>query len=103
MIFKDEEQRKEFHSSNSILQMLVHNFESLCFEHGVQVELVEVRSDYAVTVHAGLKDEAALYLVDQFNSLYERSDRQESLSLVNLELGIFQVFADSSRSFKTLT
>lgn len=103
MIFKDEEQRLEFHSANSILQMLVHNFESLCFEHGVQVELIEFVSAYAVTVHAGLRDEAALFIVELFNARYPRQDKQETLSLVDLELGIFQVFADYSRNFKDLT
>lgn len=103
MIFKDEEQRLEFHSANSILQILVHDFESLCFEHGVQVELVEFVSAYAVTVHAGLRDEAALFLVDMFNDRYARHGGQQTLSLVNLELGIFQLHADYARNFKALT
>jgi hypothetical protein len=74
----------------------------MCFEQAVQVELVDIKSNYAVVVHAGLREESIPFIFNKFNSLYKRAGSNLSLELVDLKHGLFQVFGDYPKSFQEL-
>ena len=103
MIFADEETEHAYDKSNKFMQALVSSFEAMCFEYGEEMIVIELKSDYCVVLGCDLSYDVSYHLHERFNALYRRQDvRYETLSLIDPELGIWNIYADSGKNLINL-
>lgn len=102
MNFVDEEERLAFHKANTYMQLLAQTFESLCFEYGIQVTVIEVIDSNNAVIGAALEDDAALAVLDKFNKLYGRTRNDPSLHLLDAEDSLWLVHGDEGKNLKNL-
>ena len=102
MIFKTEEEQKDFHASNATLQLLVHIFEGFCFELSEQVHFLHLATPNQVVVGCRLSHAGMLSVENKMNEQFKRHDEQKTCEIVYPEHGLFHIYGDSIKSFSTL-
>ena len=101
MIFKNDSDKEKYNDCNLVLQSLVSSFESFCFEYGKEVYLEKVNSNSEVFVRCAAGDRC-YDIYDKMISLYPRTDRFKSCSIMDDAKCIFSIYGRSSLDFKNL-
>lgn len=101
MNYVDDESRKIFHQSKTLLQMVCQMFESLCYLHGIAPEFIDlVDGDHALMGCPKITEEQADDVTFQLNKQFPRKDDFFTCKVLDVELNIFQIFVTDSKDFR---
>lgn len=92
MNFMDEDTRDRFHQDvNSLTQMICHMFESFCYQHGMQAEVIDLDNEEVIMGAPEADSATASAICSKINIQFKRKDTGKVCKLHNLDYGLFSI------------